>query len=123
MSLLINNIKCDAFAHIDKRTVSNTVKFSLSERDDSLIVAFLFCDDKVFPVSTTVTAECCIKGVENKMTVNCSIGNSGEIIIPIPDEFRVVNERLSCEINISGVDSDNLAFRYKAANFIVAVTE
>ena len=122
MSLLINNVKCDAFAHIDKRTVSNTVKFSLSERDDSLIVAFLFCDDKAFPVSTTVTAECCIKGVENKKTVNCGIGASGEIIIPIPDEFRVENERLSCEINISGVDGDGLNFRYKAASFIVAVT-
>lgn len=123
MSLLINNVKCDAFAHIDKRTVSNTVRFSLSEREDSLITAFLFCNDKAFPVATSLTAECCIKGVENKKTVNCSIGSSGEIIIPIPDEFRVVHESLSCEINISGVDSDNLAFRYKAANFIVAVTE
>ena len=122
MSLLINGVKCDAFAHIDKRTVSNTVKFSLSERDDALITAFLFCDDKVFPVSTTVTAECCIKGIENKLTVNCSIGVSGEVIIPIPEEFRKEDERLSCEINISGIDEDNLAFRYKAASFIVAVT-
>ena len=122
MSLLINNVKCDAFAHIDKRTVSNTVRFSLSEREDSLITAFLFCNDKAFPVATSLTAECCIKGVENKKTVNCSIGASGEIIIPIPDEFRVENERLSCEINISGVDGDGLNFRYKAASFIVAVT-
>lgn len=122
MSLLINNVKCDAFAHIDKRTVSNTVKFSLSERTDSFVTAFLFCDDKVFPVSKTVTAECCIKGVENKLTVNCSIGTSGEVIIPIPEQFRVEHENLSCEINISGIDGDNLAFRYKAASFIVAVT-
>lgn len=122
MSLLVNNVKCDAFAHIDKRTVSSTVKFSLSEREDALLTAFLFCDDKVFPVSTMVAAECCIKGVENKMTVNCSIGASGEIIIPIPDEFRVENERLSCEINISGTDREGLNFRFKAASFIVAVT-
>ena len=123
MSLLINNIKCDAFAHIDKQTVSNTVRFSLSERENSLITAFLFCDDKVFPVSTTVAAECCIKGIKDKMTVNCSIGASGEIIIPVPDAFCVENERLSCEINISGVDGDGLNFRYKAASFIVAITE
>lgn len=123
MSLLINNVQCDAFAHIDKRTVSDTVKFSLSERTNSLITAFLFCDDKIFPLSKTVTAECCIKGIANKETVNCSIGTSGEIIIPIPEEFRTDGESLSCEINISGTDGDNLAFRYKAASFIVAVTE
>lgn len=122
MSLLINNVKCDAFAHVDKRTVSDTVKFSLSENNDSLITVFLYCDDKAFPVSTTVSAECCIKGIENTMTVNCSIGASGEIIVPIPNEFHVENERLSCEINVSGIDEDNLSFRYKAASFIVAIT-
>lgn len=121
MSLLINDIKCDAFAHIDRRTVSDTVKYSLSERDDALITAFLFCDDKAFPVSTSLTAECCIKGINSKMTVNCSIGTSGEIIIPIPNVFRVEDESLSCEITISGTDGDGLDFRYKAASFIVAV--
>lgn len=123
MSLLINNVKCDAFAHIDKRTVSNTVKFSLFERAHSFITVFLYCDNKPFPVSSEVTAECCIKGNKNKLTVNCSVGDSGEIIIPIPDEFQAINEYLSCEINISGVDKDNLTFRYRAANFIIAVTE
>lgn len=122
MSLLIHNVKCDALAHVDKRNVSNTVKFSLSERDEGFITAFLFCDDKAFPVSTSVTAECCIRGVKNKLTVNCNIGASGEIIIPIPDEFRVENESLSCEINISGIDTDGLRFRYKASSFIVAIT-
>ena len=123
MSLLINNVKCDAFAHVDKRTVSNTVNFSLSERDEGFITAFLFCDDKVFPVSTAVTAECCIRGVANTLTVNCNVGISGEIFIPIPDEFRVEGESLSCEINISGIDEDGIGFRYKASNFMVAITE
>lgn len=122
MSLLINGVNCDAFAHIDKRTASNTVRFSLSERKNALITAFLFCDNKAFPVSAAVTAECCIKGIESKQTVSCSIGTSGEVIIPIPVEFLYEDEYLSCEINISGIDSDNLAFRYKAASFMVAVT-
>ena len=122
MSLLINNIRCDAFAHIDKRTVSDTVRFSLSENGDSPIKAFLFCDDKAFPVSTAVTAECCIKSVTDKKTVDCDVGTFGEISIPIPEEFRRENENISCEINISGVDTDGLAFRYKAASFIVAIT-
>lgn len=121
MSLLINNVKCDAFAHIDKRTVSNTVKFSLSERDNSLLTAYLFCDDKPFPVFAGLIAECCIKGLANKLTVGCSIGESGEIVIPILDIFRAENELLSCEINISGLDDEGLEFRYKAASFAVAV--
>ena len=123
MSLLINNIKCDAFAHIDKRTVSDTVEFSLSERRNSSLTVFLYCNDKVFAVPSYLITECCIKGINNTMTVNCSVGSAGEIIIPIPDGFHTNQERLSCEINVSGVDDDGRSFRYKAASFLVAITE
>lgn len=53
--------------------------------------------------------------------VNCVIGERGEIIVPLP--FCDANEHLSCEINVSGINDDNLEFRYKAANFIVAIVE
>lgn len=123
MSLLINNVQCDTFAHVDQRTVANTVKYSLSERNGTPVVAFLYCDGKALPISTAVTAECCIIGINDKETVDCNVGTSGEIIIPIPISLRRSGESLSCEINISGMDDDGLTFRYRAANFAVAVVE
>ena len=123
MSLLINGVKCDAFAHIDKRIVSDTIKFMLHERTDALLTAFLFCDNVPFPIDTSLSAECCIRGIHEKETVPCSVGESGEIIIPITEKFRTDGEYLSLEVNISGIDDEGLSFRYKAASFMVAIIE
>ena len=123
MTYNINGVLCDAFAHVDSRTVSDTVRFSLSEREDYLLTVFLFCDKKPFPVDTSLTAECCIKGNTDKQTVNCSVDASGAIIVPVPTAFCVPQEILYCEINISGEDTDGASFRYKSADFIVAVIE
>lgn len=122
MSLLVCGVTCDAVAHIDRRTVSDTVVFSLSKRKNSSITVFLFCDGDPFPISDQLTAECCIKNDSGKITASCYIGQTGEVIIPIPTELQKQGQSLSCEVNISGVDDDNLDFRYKAANFIVAIT-
>ena len=122
MSLLINNVKCDAFAYLDRHIVSDTVNLSLSKTTDWNIVAFLFCNTSAFPVSSECTAECCIVSSLGVTTVVCGVGASGEIRIPIPEKLRVENERLSCEINISGIADDGMGFRYKAATFLVAIT-
>ena len=123
MTYNINGVLCDAFAHVDSRTVSDTVRFSLSEREDYLLTVFLFCDKKPFPVGTSLTAECCIKGNTDKQTVNCSVDVNGAIIVPVPTVFCVPQEILYCEINISSEDTDGDSFRYKSADFIVAVIE
>ncbi len=123
MRFLINGVKCDVFAHIDRRTVSDTLNFSLSQNKKSEITAFLYCDGKVFPIASHLQAECCVKGKSNERTVICTIGESGEIIIPILDIFRISGECLTCEIAISGTDKNGANFQYRAATFIVAVTE
>lgn len=123
MNYNINGVLCDAFAHVDSRTVSDTVRFSLSERENYLLTVFLYCDKKPFPVNTSLTAECCIKGKTEKQTVDCSVDASGAIIVPIPTAFCISQEILSCEINISDSADGSESFRYKSADFIVAVIE
>lgn len=122
MSYCINGVMCDTYAHLDQRRVGNTVRVSASNAASHTIVAFLYCDNKVFPVSANaeLTASCCIKHYNGKIFTECSIGNSGEIIVPLPDELCTVGQILSCEINVHGI-SDREPFRYKAFEFFAAV--
>lgn len=124
--MLINGVSCDTFAHVDRKLAGETVFFNLNGRRNFFIVVYLYVDGKPFPVSSSLTAECCVKDLsagENKSTISASIGTGGEIIVPLPVSFRIDGKNLLCEINISGTDVLNRSFRYKASNFRVSVIE
>lgn len=122
MSYCINGVMCDTYAYLDQRRVGETVRISASDVASHTIVAFLYCDNKAFPLSSqnNLTVLCCIKHCNGKKNTECSIGNSGEIIIPLSDELCTVGQSLSCEINVSGVSGSD-SFRYKAFDFFVAI--
>lgn len=125
--MLINGVNCDTFAHVDNKIAGETVIFNLEGRRNFFIVVYLYVNGEPFPVSGSLTAECCIRDLstagETKTTITASIGTGGEIIVPIPVSFRVDGKNLLCEINISGTDMLNRDFRYKSTNFRVSVIE
>lgn len=122
MKYYINNVECDTFAHLDQRQVGGTVRVSEVDAVSHTVVAYLFCDGKEFPVSASagLTASCCVRYNDGKITIECIIGDKGEIIIPLPDTLCTDGQRLMCEINIDGT-SANESFRYRAFEFYVAV--
>ena len=122
--MVINNVQCDIFAFVDEDKTSGLFQFSLSQMNNMNVVVYLYADRKPFPVSNKLTAECCIKKDNYEArTISCSIGDGGEIIVPIESVYRLNGNVLHCEINISGVDSKEKPFRFKAATFVVAITE
>lgn len=126
--MLINGVNCDTYAHVDNKLAGETVIFSLSGRENYLVVVYLYVNGQPFAVNMALTSECCIKKVtagidEEKTTIPASIGTSGEIIVPIPVAFRADGNNLLCEINISGTDGENCEFRYKSTNFRVSIIE
>ena len=95
---------------------------------DASIRAYLFADGQPLPIDTRLTAECCITEVRrdpeaSKVTVECTIGSHGEVIVPIPAALCIAGKTLYCEINISGTDKRGDHFRYKASSFRVSVIE
>lgn len=122
--MIINNVQCDLFAFVDKDKTSGPLLFSLSKQSQMIVSVYLYADGKPFPISSSLTAECCIKKEDyDTATVSCSVGLGGEIIVPIETVYRELGNVLRCEINISGIDSKNKPFRFKSATFIVAITE
>lgn len=122
MSYCINGVMCDTYAYLDQRRVGNTVLVSASNVASHTIVAFLYCDNKEFPVAADVglAASCWIKHRCGKTSTECRIGTNGEIIVPLPNELCTDGQVLMCEINVNGT-SNGKPFRYKAFDFCAAV--
>lgn len=122
MSYCINGVMCDTYAHLDQRRVGNTVRVSASDVASHTIVAFLYCDNKEFPIASDAGLEvsCWIKHHSGKTSTKCHIGHNGEIIVSLPDELCTDGQVMMCEINVSGI-SDGETFRYKAFDFCVVV--
>ena len=126
--MLINGVRCDTFAYVDNKLTGETVLFELEGRRNFFVTVFLYADGQPFPVSSSLAAECCVTPSRldpdaTKTTITCTIGTSGEIIVPIPVALRVAGTNLFCEINISGTDNLNRDFRYKASSFRLAILE
>ena len=122
MKYQINSVMCDTFAHVDQRKVGETVRVSVSNIATHTIIAFLYCDNHIFPVSKDagLAASCCIRHNGGKTTAECYIGNNGEVIIPLPEFLCTNGQNLLCEINITGT-SDGNSFRYRAFEFRAAI--
>ena len=123
--MLINGVECDTYAHIDRKLSGETIIFNIGG-DKNSITAYLLFDWKPFFVNGDLEAECCIKDVDSgfgndRVTVSATIGAGGEITFVIPSSYKVDGKNLYCEINISGIDNNGNAFRYKASNFRVHV--
>ena len=125
MKRVVNGVECDTYAYIDDKETGETVKFYLTHRANYNIIVYLFADQKPFPAPAGATIECCATTSRQdvhtpKTTFGCSRGTNGEITVPIPEGLRTPSI-LFCEINVSGTGEDNHPYRFRAADFRVAI--
>lgn len=122
------NVDNSTFSYVDNRITGETIIYKLSSQSDFTIKVKLYVDGREFPVDPLLTAKCCF--AENRfddnsprITVDCLISESGEIIIPIPASLRVSGKNLFGEIIINGTDSSGESFIYRASNFRLSIIE
>lgn len=128
MKYYINDVTCDTFTHIDDKRTGETVAYFASDHPNGTITVFLFVNGKPWPLGAGCTAQCCMINAHDSIdgttyTAQCTIGSSGEVIIPLPSAVLVEGKTLFCEIVVSFASSATEQAIYRTANFRVVICD